>query len=233
MTIRLPRGLGDAIYCYAPIKKLKPSKIITNYPEVFTYLPFDCEFSNDYKSNYDLKLDYTDKRSSKNHQYVDILNSCNLPYFRMHLDWHIINPSPLVVDSLSEYKTNCIIKEPCKPHMHKKRSHLSFESDPIDMQEFVDLNKNFNFISVGHDESFIKRLNGIDHDLNNRLSIKDLIDLVYLSDVVVTQVGHLLTLAHVFNKKLSVFYPKIETGINGHIKPHKFDIKNLPNQRHF
>lgn len=216
MVIRTQKGLGDAVYAYPVVKQLakrQQIKVITNYPFIFNLS--NVETSTDYKQKYDLFLRYA--KHGKGTQFEQVQSCAGLKGLKMHLDWGEVFSKEFQDNYLSQIVGKiCIVKEPCAAHMHKRSQDTCVAPSSREMQEFIDSN-DYYYISVGQDEVFKHRLSNIDLDLNNKISVKDLITLVQSASCVITQVGHLVTLAQAFGKQLKVFYPEQMTDKIKHI----------------
>lgn len=218
--IRTHLGLGDAVYSYPVVKHLlknyKNITVLTKYPVIFKELPVKCA---DISGEYDLFLRYTDKRHKKTTQFQDICASAGITEkIPFRLDWKVDFSSEFIDlygDRLMQNgKKVCVIKEPCAAHMDKRSG--SFRMAPISakVQEFINKNRNqYFFVSVGQSDKYKQRLNGIDLDLNDKLSLSDFITLVNHCEAVATQIGHLVPLAQAFGKKLTIFEPATKTRI--------------------
>lgn len=216
MIIKTMAGIGDAVYTYPIIKhflKTNKVKVITKHPIIFDSL--DVEISTDYQNKFDLNPRYTHLRDSQNNQYTDMLQSVNLFDIPFVLDWKMGFTKSFKTKTLNDLMTKftqskkklCILKEPVCSHMHKKKKDFSISPVVSEIQNFVNSN-NYFYISVGNSEIFKKRLYGIDYDLIDKTSIQDLITLCAMSDLIVSQVGHLVPIAQSMNKKLQIFYPE-------------------------
>lgn len=234
-------GIGDSVYVYPIVKhftETKKIKVITPYPEIFHSL--GVESSTNLSEKYDLMPTYIPGRASKKSQYEDMLDSVKLPFipfsyawdigFSEHFKSHYLKE---IVARLSlEGKGICIIKEPCLANMHRKSGDTSAIPNIVEFQNWIDQNSNrFVYISVGKNETFIHRLKGIDIDLNDKISIPDLITLCASSQAIATQIGHLVPIAQGLNRPLKIFYPKkITDGRLKNIGPHKMKIPGVFNE---
>lgn len=204
LRIRTPLGLGDAVYAFPIVKHFTQTEkviVCTQYPDVFKSL--GIETTTD-KTNQDLCLRYQ-FRSEKDY-YTQMCDLAGVhPEFKF--DW------PYEYETVGfKNKTGkllCVIKEPVTAHMHKGARDFSTTPIAEKMQAFVNDNREqMFFVSVGKDEVFKSRLSGIDSDLNNILSIPDLITLVSMADIVATQIGHLVPLAQSLGRHIKLFEPE-------------------------
>ena len=226
--IQIPRGLGDAFYCYPIIRHLLQSKfvgLVTCYPDLFKnlygnkghYIYTNYERFKDAKT-----LKYTDRRSFKTTIFEDLLISAGI---KERIPFKIIwqktftdiflraRAFKIIAQAIEANKNICIVKKPAQAHMHKHReaykNKLSVSPNVSEMQKEIWNRKDTTFfIGVGQNETYVEKLVGLDLDLSDQLDLSDYITLVKISDLVMTQVGHLIPIAQAFSKKLLIFYPK-------------------------
>lgn len=220
MTIRAQLGLGDAVYAYPIVKHfatLGDVSVVSPHPIVFSALRQVNVFPQG--SRVDLRLRYNTRRRGLS-QYRELLDCAKLQFLPLKLDWVLGFTDVFKRDVLPEFtksftlsrKTLCIIKEPCAAHMHKGVQDFSAVPNIRDMQSWVDAHRQqFFYVSVGQAEVFKERLKNIDYDLNNKISVQDLITLCTMAKMIATQVGHLVPIAQglgkEWGKELRVFYP--------------------------
>jgi len=240
-SVKTMLGIGDCVYAYPIIKhyiETKDVKIITPFPELFSSL--EVETSTNMNERHDVKPCYTQSRSSRKGQYEDMLDSVKLQFIPFVFGWdsgfsdefrskHL---KEIVARLSMEGKGICIVKEPCLANMHQKNGDTSVVPDIWEMQTWIDENKKrFVYISVGKGETFIHRLQGIDMDLNDQLSISDLVTLCGMAQGIATQVGHLVPIAQGLNRPLKIFYPKqIRDHRLKNLGPHKMKIPGVFNE---
>jgi len=233
VVIKCLKGLGDAVYTFPIVShfcKKTDVKVITPYPIIFDSLHVDT--TTDYSEAFDMHPRYTANRNTTNWQYVDMLNSVNLPMLPFDLIWGLGFTdefkskflSDIMIEITVHRKKICVIKEPCAAHMHKKRNDFSMAPRRAVMQDWIKANQQYCFVSVGHNELFKSRLSGIDFDLTDNTTVQDLISLCSIADIISTQVGHLVPIAQGLSKNIKVFYPeKITDGRMKHISPNKIE----------
>lgn len=213
MRIRTPLGLGDAIYCWPIIQYFSERmgvEVMTRYPIIYDNLPVSCV---PYDKNFHLSLHYNKRRSKPTDQYTDILKQCDLPMIPFQFDFNY-PCSDKIWNVLDQGKKICVVKEPCKAHMHKNKEGVSVDPDPKEMQKYINKRKDeYFFISVGKAEKFKDRLD-IDLDLTDKTSIPDLIQIIKASSLVLTQIGHLVPLAIAFRIDHKIFMPAEYTPFN-------------------
>lgn len=119
---------------------------------------------------------------------------------------HLGNRLPLKIN-----KKLCIIKKPYTPQYISNTNmfYENYAADVKTVQNFIDENKDkYYFISVGQNTLYSKgsdNITGIDLNLENNLSLLDFIYLCMNSDVIASQLGHLTTIAALFNKPYKCF----------------------------
>jgi len=212
MIVKCHLGLGDAVYSYAIIEHLlktnKKITVQTKYPLVFKDLP--CDTTIEY-GPFDLWLRYTHRRKEKTTQFQDMCISAKIKEpLKIKLPKTFKYDSKIVDYVLNRVDDSgrklAIIKEPCAAHMDKKNDNLRFAPDVQEVQDFVNKNKlKYFFVSVGKDEVFKGRIKGIDFDLNNKLTVSDLLYLCQESDIIASQTGHLIPIAQAFNVEYKLF----------------------------
>ena len=234
VTIEIPLGLGDAVYCYPILKELaqtrfegRPIYIARNpYRSLFEPLKNFGNFVDTLTPNAPvLKIHYRQRRDKATTQYEDLCIAAGLrkaPEFVF--DWpYEFNP-----DFAKQLMTQLggvgyiVVKEPCAAHMHKKNMQPSIEPRPDEMDEMLAgfRGAGYKIISVGQEERFKHRLKNIDIDLDDKTSLTDYITLVKFASCVITQPGHLVPLAQAFHRPFKVFYQ--ESGFP-HIRPEKLN----------
>lgn len=234
MVIKALKGIGDAVYTFPIIKHycdIEAVTVITPYPIVFDAL--NVKTTIDYSVKADLHPEYTSRRASRKNQYEDMLESIGLSSLPFEFKWELgftdEFKSKYLVDIIMAMsagkKRLCVIKEPCAAHMHKRARDFSVAPRRQEMQSWIDANKGFVFVSVGQDEEYRSRMEGIDFDFTNKTSVQDLISLCSIADIVATQIGHLIPIAQGLRKPLVIFYPENITDKRlRHLGPHKVEM---------
>lgn len=215
-TIKTMLGLGDAVYTF-PIVQFyadvyKRVLVRTKYPDVFRDIP-NVETSIDLNGGYDVFPSYNGYRNSPNSQFYDLLDSVNLPRlpFKFSYKTGVQNKVALEIRALakSQGKKLCILKEPSLANMHRRNLDMSIVPNCDQFFSWLDKRKSeFFYVSVGQNEMFVKRYLGVDLDTNGKLTPYDLLSLVSVSDVVVSQVGHLVPIAQGLGIDLKIFWPE-------------------------
>ena len=230
VDIKTPLGLGDAVYCYPIVEyysRRHHVNVSTCYPQVFSCLDVRT-LPPAFPSKHSLRPRYQDKRHSPQSQYQDMLDSLELPFIPFRFE-AISLPEDLQ-QQLPVGKRICLVKEPCAAHMHKRTGDFSLAPSVSEMQSWIDSNDYF-YISVGYQETFKSRLNGIDLDLNDKLSVSGLLALCSHANAIITQVGHLVPIAQGLNVPLKIFYPETITDPRlRHLGPHKMKISGVHNE---
>lgn len=237
VTIEIPQGIGDAVYCYPILKKLIQTKFrnkrvhIYRNPHRLLLEPLK-QFGNVVDTMDPnamvLKIHYVKRKKEETTQYEDLCISAGLdnpPNFVFDWPFTQVNYSEEFKKIRLPWITRpyLVVKEPCAAHMHKKNRQPSVEPDVKELQRFVDhySAQGYQIISVGLDEHFGHRLKNIDLQLVD--SINGLIDYITFikgASIVLTQAGHLVPLAQAFKIQHRVFYPA--RGFL-HIRPAKLD----------
>ena len=234
VSIEIPQGLGDAVYCYPILKEL----ILTRYKGYGVYI-----HHNPYKIIFDplkkfgnilghhvtgaekLKLHYRSRRFADTTQYEDLVISAGLPHpVSFILDWEQNFTQDFLRENARKIKAPyLIVAEPRAAHMHKNFNMVSVDPAPEGMQEHIDhYRKDFFIIAVGKGEKFSARLKNIDLDLVDKIEyLQDYINLVKYSSIVLTPVNHLVPFAQAFRKRHRIFYP-VHPKFD-YIRPEKFD----------
>lgn len=204
----------------AHFAKSQPVRVVTNYPEVFSYIenvtatketaiPADC-----------VRLRYFPHPG--HNYYGDYCKAAGVPMLPFSLPW--ITDAPKLSEIFDTGgRAVCLIKEPSTANMHRTRNDFSITPDPMVMQKWMLDNRNkFYFVSVEHDSNTIqKRLVGIDYKFSSAHPVASYINLVSRVDHVAAQISHLAPLAQALGKSLTLFKPEQEnrTGFLKHISP--------------
>ncbi len=211
-------GLGDAVYSYPIVKNYVDDfnvVVKTNFPIVFDSLPVECTAYKDARKH-DIFPEYTSNRSAEKSQYGVMLESIGLPWIPFEFDWQLGFTEEFRFYHLERFteklnksrKQLCIVKEPCAAHVHKVTKNFSMTPNIEEYQQWIiDNHEEYFFVSVGHDEIFKKKMQGIGHRLNDKTSVQDLITLCSMASLIVTQVGHLVPIAQGLGKPVKIFYP--------------------------
>lgn len=242
MLIRCLRGLGDAVYTYPVVKHfatLQPITVVTPYPLIFDKLR-NVTTTSSSSLLPDLRPSYTRARSSNQGQYADMLDSINLKGLPFTFDWphgftEDFLKSQLFNDFMSKLndsrKKLAILKEPSTAHMHKHSLNFAAAPDVGEIQNYLDDNRHhYFFVSVGQKEVFTqRRLQGINFDMNDKISVQDLITLCSMAQVIITQVGHLVPISQALRIPVKVFYPANPDKTFRHFSKIKLEIEGVLN----
>lgn len=202
-------GLGDAIYSYPIVKYYKnnnPDKkiiVLTKYKEVFEILN-NINFSED-RSNFDIDCTYLDRKQiQETNQFEDILINSNSPKnlnFEIDIKIKKIN--------LKTSKKILLLRNPYLGMELRKTSILTPNLNEI--VNLIDkLKKKYYIILLKHEKDgtniFYKNFDY----LLEKTSINQLMNLVFQSDFIISQNGHMLALAESLNTKIiSIFSSKL------------------------
>lgn len=110
-------------------------------------------------------------------------------------------------------KDLCIIGEPRAAGRHKDKNDMSCCASPYEMGEWIEKNREkYYYVSVGKDEKFVEpyRL-AADEDLNNKLSLMELITLFRCVELCASQVSYFVPLACLFDIPMKLFKAASQT----------------------
>ncbi len=208
MIIQFPSGLGDAIYGYSIAKHYSKTEnviIKTNFPQVYENLKVRT-IPRRNKTQIDKKITYVDRREfTGTNQYQDMLISAADVPLGLPIEFSFIDKSDLMIETK---KPICLVKTPGCMRMFKRFNDFSGCPDPQIFQDFINENKSrFYFINVGKDEVNLRKLTGIDLNLENRTTIHDLFRLVVRAEFGLFQSCFLLSMFQAFRKKFKVVLP--------------------------
>ncbi len=217
IAIKGASGLGDSIYL-VPIAKHYSTdydqiNIMTNYPMLFEHLPKVKCYKHE-KLNYiripggqipiNQRFTYgARKYTPGTSQYTDYLMfgnvDTNIP---LEMDWAVRS-----TELIGNIKKNamgdkiCILSAPYVPFGRVDEWGAILRIKPDIMQAIVDKYKNdIYFVQVGN-EFALHRIKGVQLDLISKTSVADLLDLVSICDIGLSQIGNLLPLCECLNKK--------------------------------
>lgn len=209
IVVRGASGLGDSCYIYPIVKSLithnPHNKIIvsTNYPEIFSDL--DCNiipFTRD-PGIIDYVYDYLEEKKDQTTTIIqDVLSKYNLPvnFFKSHT----IRNSALIKQILLAKKTKkiCVVRN-IEPR-HNKNHFDNFDIRTNFTNNFIEnFSDDFFFVGIGKSNKYNIKCN---LDLTGKTSIHDLLDLIFVSDLVIGQVGYTTAMCQLFHKKnISIF----------------------------
>ena len=209
--IRGESGLGDSIYLYPIVKSYldnvtEPIAVYSNYPEVF--LGLKCvvlPFSKKTDDETQIFSYLPDKTNSETTIIEDITSSCayNINFYKEHK----IKNHNLVKKILEHKKNNkkiCLIRyiEP----RHNRKGIDNLDCDPTIINKFIsEFKKEYYFVGIGTSNYHDIRC---DMDLMGQTSVSDLFDLVFISDLVIAQVGYTVPLCELLHKNNIAIFPK-------------------------
>jgi hypothetical protein len=216
--IKGPSGLGDAIYLYPVVKwyTARYDKVIVRsfYPELFQNIknvevePFRA------KGDINLKCSYTKRKyTAGTSQFEDIVIGAEIKEaLDFKIDWEIKNKGiEEIIRKEVKGKKVCIITAPYEPFAREDKWGKLLRIKSGMMQTIVDKyrDKVF-FIQVGG-RFTLTEIKGTQLNLINKISVSDLIDLVCVGDIGLSQIGNMLPICESLGKKNFLFFA--ETGL--------------------
>lgn len=205
-------GLGDSIYGY-PIAKYYASKYrkvyyMSDYPELFESIP-NVEISPHKKLNYitssdgiqpvDIRFTYCGRKYILGtSQFEDSLLSAKIrENVDLAIPWEVRNEE--LCDSIREAahgRKICILAAPYEPFGREDKWGARLRIDHNSMAKIVydrELNEKVFFVQTGN-KFVLHNFDGA-YNLICKTSAADLMDLVYISDVCLSQIGNMLPMA--------------------------------------
>ena len=211
LYIRGERGLGDSIYLYPIVKSYldnvtEPIAVYSNYPKVFEDLKcVVLPFSKKRDDETQIFSYLPHKTNSETTIIEDITSSCAYD-INFNKDHSIKNHN--LVKKILEHKKNnkkiCLIRyiEP----RHNRKGIDNLDCDPTIINKFIsEFKKEYYFVGIGTSNYHDIRC---DMDLMGQTSVSDLFDLVFISDLVIAQVGYTVPLCELLHKNNIAIFPK-------------------------
>ena len=211
LYIRGESGLGDSIYLYPIVKSYldnvtEPIAVYSNYPKVFEDLKcVVLPFSKKRDDETQIFSYLPHKTNSETTIIEDITSSCAYD-INFNKD-HSIKNHNLVKKILKHKKNNkkiCLIRyvEP----RHNRKGIDNLDCDPTIINKFIsEFKKEYYFVGIGKSNCHNIRC---DIDLMGQTSVSDLFDLVFISDLVIAQVGYTVPLCELLHKNNIAIFPK-------------------------
>jgi hypothetical protein len=222
-------GLGDNLYLYPIAKHYSTTHdkvyLMSDYPVLFEPLP-KVECFRHLKLNYipiregekirkkeiDVRCTYGPRKHIKGtSQFEDMYIFANerfgqsIPKLKLEMPWEIKNKELIdtikLVASKNGPRKIAVVAAPYQPFGREDKWGDEIKIAPETIQYICDELKLMNYlvITVGNEFSLLEPM--VEYNLINQTSVEDLLDLVYISDLCVTQIGNLLPMAEVFGKK--------------------------------
>lgn len=205
LIIKPSMGLGDAVYCYPVVEYYRNNnpnkniKVLTKYKEVFENLK-NITFSTE-RSKFDIDCTYLNRKKIKEtNQFEDILINSNCPK-NLNFDINI----KIKKIKIETSKKILLVRNPYLGM--ELRKDILLTPDLSQIINFLNkLKKKYYIILLRHKEDgtniFYKNF---DHILDET-SINQLMNLVFQSDLIISQNGHILALAEGLNKNIICFF---------------------------
>ncbi len=211
LHIRGESGLGDSIYLYPIVKSYldnvkEPIAVYSNYPEVFEdlkclVLPFSKNIDDEAK----IFSYLPNKSNSETTILEDITSSC--PYQINFYKEHKIKNHNFIKNILKNKPNNkkiCIVRY-IEPRHNKKRLD-NVDCNPNLINRFIsEFKKDYYFVGIGTNNYYKIKC---DMDLMGQTSVSDLFDLVFISNLVIAQVGYTVPLCELLHKNNIAIFPK-------------------------
>lgn len=203
MRLRGGSGLGDSVYLRPIVDhlvKTQPVTVMSNFPDVFIGSGAKVESFN--RSNIDILAHYSEERGRQDStQYADMLRRAKLSAIPLSFDWKVRNPALTERIRFLAGGKPIIVLHGGRPPFGR--------SDGLGKEILPSRQAFLAAISV-LDDCFTVRIGKgpknydlpASLDLYDQTSVSDLLDLVKMSDGVVTQCGYPIPMAECFDKPL-------------------------------
>lgn len=196
VIIKGASGLGDSVYLFPIVRAIEEKggdvTVLSFYPDVFASLA--CEVLPYRLTGFHIDCSYVPfKERQSTTQFEDMLS------FFSFEDVPLTMPAPVTQppDFSENGKKVCVVKQPSVPSMNPLFRELVPKGHTF--QRVIDaLADEYVFVAVGYKGEIAHPLTGIDYDLTDCTSVRDVLSLVAASDLVLTQPGFLLPMAEAF-----------------------------------
>ena len=220
LAIKGASGLGDAIYLYPIVeyysKKYDKIHVMSDYPELFETIPNATCFRH-------LKLNYIPVRERNNVRKVPITIRATYgpgkhkkgtsqfeDYYvfagiktkiELRIPWNIRNTELTnIVKNIAKERKICIASTPYEPFGRDDEWGAVLRIKPEIIQAIVcKYRKEILFISTGN--KFCLHRTSCEYDLVDQTTVSDLMDIVSVSDICLSQIGNMLPMAECQGKK--------------------------------
>lgn len=216
-------GLGDSIYLYPIVKHFSPKfdkvHVMTNYPELFgsienvtCYRHLKLNHVTEETTQREIPISVRASYAGGKHkpgtsQFEDYcLFSGITDKLNLSLPWTIKNKDlESVVKNVAKGRKISIVAAPYQPFGRDDKWGNELCINPESIQSIIDKhNKEFLFIAVGNKYCLDKL--SIEYDLIDKTTIPDLLDLVKMSDICISQIGNMLPMAECMGKKNLIIF---------------------------
>jgi ADP-heptose:LPS heptosyltransferase len=236
-------GLGDAIYAY-PIVKYFASKyddvyFMSDFPELFEDIP-NVKCSKHLKINYiaipneesirkrpiDVKFTYGPRKHIPGtSQYQDMCifakkSYKDIPDLPLKIDWEIHNAELInTVKLVAKGRKICVVAAPYQPFGREDKWGDEIKIQPESIQYIIDDLKQLGYLCIAIGNKFCLYEPMVEYNLINQTSLTDLMDLMFICDLAVTQIGNLLPISEALNKKnITIFSSNIPNCTHSFLK---------------
>jgi hypothetical protein len=203
-------GLGDTIIAYPIIKHY--SKLydtvhyMTDYPELYKSIgnvkcyphqKINYIQDGDKKIGVDIRFTYCGRKYTPGSSQFE--DSCISAGIKEKLDFNIDWPSKN--EQYEKQRPICILAAPYEPFGREDEWGAILRINPKIMHAIVDEYKDrVDFIQIGN-RFVLHKINGVTYDMVNKTNVTELMDLVKMADVGLSQVGNLLPMCEALGVK--------------------------------
>jgi hypothetical protein len=223
MILRGAGGFGDSIYMYPVLKyflkKGETVEILTKYPDIYAPLrKLGLIISDRYSKAPDTECRYAPRYSIQvTTTYQDTLILSGAP---PSLPFTIEFEHPKEF-AFSTNKKICVIRKPTMPMKGKSGGDILIPDCSI-IQRLIDKYRNdYYFVLAGNPEGeFNFPLRGIDLDLTEKLTIPEVLQLAFQSDMIITQCGFFIPICETLNRRCFILFSDKGMKSNYKFSPH-------------
>jgi hypothetical protein len=203
-------GLGDAVYLYPVLKHVLThggaAEVLTVYADIYTPLrKLGLVISDRYAKNPDINCRYGDRYHSKTTTtYQDTLTLAGLD-LSIPLELEYEREEPPRLKGVNGRKV-CLVRSPAYPMKGREDTRILIP-DLKKTQYIIDAYRDeVFFVQVGNRNGYEGILQGLGQDLSGALTIRQLLTLVDMSDMVLTLPSFLLPFSEALSKKCFVLF---------------------------
>lgn len=200
-SIRCGKGLGDSIYLQSVVRHLVENgeslKVMSNWPEVFKYLPVKVEPFN--RAGVTIVAHYSTRKAQPTTQFDDCcINAKIKPPVDFRLDWAPTNLE--LLDSLRQHGRKIVCVQFARQPMDRADGfgrELLPKGEAI--QKVIDAAKDCGALTVQIGAGkCLHKFSGIDVDLSNRTTVSDMLDVSRLADGFIGYPGFVIAISESF-----------------------------------
>jgi hypothetical protein len=196
-------GLGDTVYMYPIAERFIEQgydvTVLTNYPEVLKELNCKKEPFNRSRQNA-INCSYVNRKHiPETDQYIDCCIAAGI-------DSNIPALSMKWTPADKKYDNYAVVIAPTVPFGQAYRDdYLHIMPNVKEIDRYCrEIAQDMLIVMVG--KNYISKVY-CDHDLTGQTSLCEYIDLLYHSNLIISQVGNALSFAEALNKKATIFFP--------------------------